>query len=143
MSPTTSNKLTKIIKWSLTIIALCILIFVLTFSIFIFIIFKKNDLHLIHGEITNSFSDIEYDNGFFLIKAKSGLYMDSSKTLDSVNSQFHSDMKIGDSVYVICKMDVIEIAPGPIDIYYMFKFYTLGIYIQAGYSFLFCSQTII
>lgn len=106
-------------KLLIKMMALCL--FLIAFlAIFVFFIFKKNDLHILRGEITDTFYDFRYSDGSFLLETESGLYMDSLVTLDSINEKFHSNVQIGDLVYVVCKIDPHEISPQCIDIYYIF-----------------------
>lgn len=91
----------------------------LSLSIYIFITCAKKDITILHGKVTNVFEDVQYEDGTFLIKTNSSLYMDSSLKLQSANAKFNTNIRVGDQVYVICKTHSIEIAPKPIDIYFM------------------------
>lgn len=84
---------------------------------------KRNNIYFLRGKVINTFEGTVYSDGTFLIETDHDLYMDSFKTLDSINEKFKTNIQIGDVVYVLAKRNTtIEIAPGPIKIYWMFKF---------------------
>lgn len=105
---------------SIILFAIVLIMLILTIGIS-----KKNNIFFFRGKVTNTFEGTVYRDGTFLIETnvetEHDLYMDSFQTLDSINKKFKSNIQIGDIVYVIAKKSSMEIAPGPIEIYLIFK----------------------
>lgn len=91
-------------------------------------ILKKNNIIFFRGKVINTFEETVYSDGTFLIETDietdHDLYMDSFQTLDSINKKYKTNIHVGDVVYVLAKRNTtIEIAPGPIEIYMIFKLF--------------------
>lgn len=78
-------------------------------------------IHLLCGNVTTTFSDMEYDDGTFLIRTGNELYMDPSLDINGVKSNYKVTIKEGDSVCVVCKVSSKEISPKSIRIYWIFR----------------------
>ena len=87
----------------------------------VFIIIKMKGIHFLCGSVTTTFSDIEYDDGTFLIRADNELYMDPFLDINGVKSNYKVTIKEGDSVCAVCKVSSKEISPKTIRIYFIFR----------------------
>lgn len=90
-------------------------------ALVVFIIIKMKGIHLLCGNVTTTFSDMEYDDGTFLIRTGNELYMDPSLDINGVKSNYKVTIKEGDSVCVVCKVSSKEISPKSIRIYWIFR----------------------
>lgn len=97
-----------------SVFVVCTLLVIILLSVW-----NKHDFYLVKGVITDKFEDSQYTNGRFLID---GIYSDSSETLNSIKEKYGCNIRIGDSVIVVCKKSPIEIAPIGIDIYFIVEY---------------------
>lgn len=97
----------------------CALLLALFLSLLSLHLYLKNtNLNLVRGEvIAPTFTD----GREFLISLPSGDYTPGFASLDALNQEFHTDLEIGDSAYMICELSNEEIYPGSMRIQYIFK----------------------
>lgn len=99
--------------------SIILLIVILIFSVMLIlhIYIKENGASVLRGKVVIA----NYNDESFAIRTQTDTYRDTRTTLDSLNHKFHSNIKIGDFVYVICKIDPLDIGPKNFDVYFVIK----------------------